>query len=107
METVGILPRDGAWLKDVPPDRFHILPNQGALHWGSLLAGTKRGWLADPEKKNKVLQMSIAKGVSGCKRYHHTLPSVHALFLLDLGNIVNEEATATTWVEGMTKENKP
>ena len=67
-----------------------------ALHWGTLFEGAKRAWQHDTEKKNKVVQQTIATPIKSAKLYRRDLPVDAAAFLVEYGNRLNEEATATT-----------
>jgi hypothetical protein len=69
------------------------------LHWGTLFEATKRAWLADTKKENKAVQLTMATEVKGAKLYKRELPKDCARFLVEYGNLVNNEATGTTFLQ--------
>jgi hypothetical protein len=97
VETVGILQdlRGGPFLikSDAAPDEYEV------AHWATLLEGAERAWRADKSKVNKAVQMSVVEGLRHCKIYSNRMPDDCVLFLKSTGNLLNAEATETTFLE--------
>ena len=96
VEEIGIRQelRSPPWLVQHPKlgvdDRFQ------ALHWGTLFEGAKRAWLKDTQKVNPAVQTTINTPIKAAKLYRRDLTRDAARFLVEYGNLLNEEATATT-----------
>jgi hypothetical protein len=61
--------------------------------------GAKAAYQSDVKKKNRTVQISVSIPVKACKEYHRMMPKVVAVWLIDYGNITNDENTKTTWME--------
>jgi hypothetical protein len=99
VQDIGIIRdiRGGPWLvkhKDKTiEDRFF------AVHWATLIQGAERARLADPNGLNKCVQMSLTAGLSKCKIYQSNTPDDVIRWLVELGNLLNSEATSITILE--------
>ena len=53
-----------------------------SLSWGTLFQGTEKAYLADTQKKNKLLQASLASVISGCSVYRRGITRDAASWLV-------------------------
>ena len=106
VETVGIIQglRGGAWL--LPRDDVLQDPAWGSfiqhyhvLHWATLIEGAKLAWEEDTTKTNAVVQLSVTSGLTGCKIFMKKTPAYIIKYLVDLGNSMNSENSATTFLD--------
>ena len=102
VSEVGIVPaRGGPWVVAVDKskpgmDTFPAGVQYLVLHWASLLAGARRAYFNDKERKNRVVQLTVREGVSECKYYNPKTPGFVLKFLVHMGNIVNMAVTGIT-----------
>ena len=104
VESVGVLQdlRGGAFLHQIDNPSGSggaASEDYGVLHFATLCEGVEAAALADPEKRNKCVQMSIANGLKGVKIYSRMMPAWGKVFLVDYGNSLNGDATITTILE--------
>ena len=96
INSVGVLTdqRGGAFLMQHPD------PNKTeeylVLHHATLAEGLERAWKEDVNRTNRVVQHSISKGFLGCKIYSRDTPKDVLQFLIDYGNLLNDESTNVT-----------
>ena len=87
--------RSPPWLALSPDmsvsDRFLL-----ALHWGSLISGTKLAWEEDVAQANVMVQMAVSMDIPHCHLYKRELTRDAAKFLVQWGNATNEEAVSIT-----------
>jgi hypothetical protein len=69
------------------------------LHWATLFQGAKRAWLADKDKKNRGLQMSLRQPIKGAQFMVKNVTDDACKFYKQYYNLVNNESTATTILE--------
>ena len=97
VEEVGIVDgiRGGAWLicNDDLQGPYLV------IHWASLLEGAERAYKADPNKNNLVVQLTVQKGLKSVRVYHRRTPKDVIIYLKDLANRFNAQATSTTMLE--------
>ena len=94
IESIGVRPelRSPPWLTQHP--EMGRDDQMLSLHWGTLLEGLKRAWIADVNKTNRFVQDSISTKIKGCRVYSRALPDDCAAFLVDYANSKNKDATA-------------
>ena len=76
-----------------------FLQDLGAVHFASRLTAVLRAIQGDPNKKNKAVQLTIVRGLTGCKIYSRHTARYMRKFLVRLGNSRNGEGTITTIIE--------
>lgn len=54
---------------------------------------------ADVDRKNKVVQLSVQAGLSGCRVFHKRTPRYIRLYIIDVGNETNHESSSTTFLQ--------
>ena len=69
------------------------------IHWASLPEGAERAWKADGQMQNLVVQLIVKKGLKGVRVYHRRTPNDVIIYLKDLCNRFNAQATSTTILE--------
>jgi hypothetical protein len=62
-------------------------------------AAAYESYEADVGKKNKVVQLSVQAGLSGCRVFHKRTPMYIRLYIIDVGNETNHESTSTTFLQ--------
>ena len=63
---------------------------------GTLCDGTRMAWKKDVDKKNAYVQLAVSMDIDNCDLYPKTLPKDCARFLVDWGNIKNNDSTVIT-----------
>ena len=108
IETVGLIEgiRQGAWAIEnrtvTVQDKIgatRTLAIYGLLHFASLARGCQRAWFKPANKSNMTVIMSIRGGLKGSKLYHKKTPRWARKSLVELGNLTNTMATATTFLQ--------
>ena len=59
------------------------------LHWALLYEGLKAALEDDPQRKNKVVHMSLTQGLSGCRVFHKRTPTYIRSYIIDVANDTN------------------
>ncbi|CAK0831730.1 unnamed protein product [Prorocentrum cordatum] len=80
--------------REVRPGTQYLL-----FHWGTLLEGARRAFAKDVQNINRTVQLSVTNGVRACKEFNLRVPKDAIRFLIDVGNIVNDQQTPKTFVE--------
>jgi len=112
VERIGVLTgvRSGPWLlprdevtvvllSDQSTGKRTIVQRYYLLHWASLYEGLKAALEDDPQRKNKVVQMSLTQGLSGCRVFHKRTPTYIRSYIIDVANDTNSEQSATTFLQ--------
>jgi hypothetical protein len=112
VERIGVLTgvRSGPWL--LPKDDVNIVlatdkdtkkkttvQRYWLLHWASLYEGLRKAVEADVRGENRVVQMSLVQGLSGCCLFHQRTPRYIREYIIDIGNEMNSETSATTFMQ--------
>lgn len=63
-----------------------------------MIEGAKQAWLADESRSSAVVQLSMKSGLAGCKVFLKKSPASIITCLVDLGNSMNTENSATTFL---------
>ena len=71
-------------------DRFY------SMHWGRRFEGLLDAWLEDTGKNNPWIQEAVQKIIPGVKKYRRTLVDDAAKFLIEWGNLGNDNSTVCT-----------
>ncbi|CAK0797438.1 unnamed protein product [Prorocentrum cordatum] len=100
---IGIIDiRKGPWYMKCPEHmKREVRPGTQYLlfHWGTLLEGARRAFAKDGQKKNRTVQLSVMNGVKACKEFNIRMPKDAIRFLINVGNLVNDQQTPKTFVE--------
>lgn len=112
VERIGVLTgvRSGAWL--LPRDEVSVIlisdsstgkrttvQRYWLLHWASLYEGVRAAVESDVQRSNKVVQLSLTQGLSGCRVFHQRTPKYIREYIIDAGNEVNADSSATTFLQ--------
>ena len=54
---------------------------------------------ADVDRKNKVAQLSVQAGLSGCRVFHKRTPRYIRLYIIDVGNETNHGSSSATFLQ--------
>lgn len=78
---------------------LHVSNTFLSIHWATLIQGAERAHKADPNGRNSCVQMSLIGGLSRCKLYSRRMPDDCVVYLIELGNSLNDKTTSTTILE--------
>ena len=99
IEMLGVPPelRNPPWLVQHPTlgvdDEFL------GVNWRTLFDATEGAWQSDIHRSNRAVQVTLATSICGTRLHRRDLPSDAANFLVDCGNLLNKESTATNILE--------
>ena len=103
METVGIVQniRSGAWLFGLKDNAITPDSKFTCMHCASLAEGCRLAYEEDVAAGsiNLIVQQSVAAGFRNSVLFYRETPTDVKMYLKELGNMMNSEATNTTFLE--------
>jgi hypothetical protein len=99
VEEIGILQdiREPPWVMAASDGHAE---HWDLIHWATLLAdGARAAWEADVQKKLRTVQLAVNTKIENCKVFNKRMPKAVVLFYVDYANMLNNESTATTFLQ--------